>query len=433
MRALNIAIWTIGLLALLRAAAAQTPTADINLPVGGGTAIDCPADIASLSTSSPEIADVAVVSRREFLIYAKAYGQTTVGVWFRTGERALYTVRVAIDLAPIQRLLRESFPGQDIQVQGVKDALSLTGQVPSQALADRAVALLVPLAKAVVSNLKVVPLEPDKQVMLRVKFVELNRTAAKSFGLGLVSIGALNTIGRITTGQFAAPQPDKIGSSGGTFSISDALNVFAFRPDLNLAAFLQSLQSQGVLQVLAEPNLVTSNGKEASFLVGGEIPVPVVQGGGTSNAITIQYREFGIRLTFQPDITPINTIRLHVKPEVSMLDPINGVVLSGFNIPALSTRRMETNIELGEGQSFVIAGLLEDRLVENMSKIPVLSQIPVLGALFKSRQENKTKTELVVVVTPEITNPAEAARLLPEPVMPKEFLKVPAPGPEGAP
>ncbi len=144
---------------------------------------------------------MAVVSRREFLIYAKAYGQTTVGVRFRTGERAVYTVRVAIDLAPIQRLLSETFPGQDIQVQGVKDALSLTGQVASQALADRAVALLVPLAKAVVSNLRVVPLGPEKQVMLRVKFVELNRTAAKSFGLGLISNNALGTVGRITTGH----------------------------------------------------------------------------------------------------------------------------------------------------------------------------------------------------------------------------------------
>jgi pilus assembly protein CpaC len=432
MRPLNPAIWIIGLLALLRSAAAQTPATGVTLPVGAGTVIDCPADVVSLSTSSPEIVDLAVVSRREFLMYAKAFGQATVGVWFRSGERAIYEVRVVSDMAPIQRLLRETFPGQDIQVQGVKDSLSLTGQVTSQAQADRAVALLVPLAKAVVSNLRVVPESPEKQVLLRVRFVELNRTAAKTFGLGLVSIGALNTIGRITTGQFAAPQPDKVSATGGTFTISDALNVFAFRPDLNLAAFLQALQTQGLLQVLAEPNLVTSNGKEASFLVGGEIPVPVVQASGTSNAISIQYREFGIRLTFQPDITPLNTIRLHVKPEVSMLDPANGVVLSGFNIPALSTRRMETNIELAEGQSFVIAGLLEDRMVENMSKLPVLSQIPLLGALFRSRQENKTKTELVVVVTPEITDPAEAARLLPEPVMPKEFLKVPAPAPERA-
>ena len=217
------------------------------------------------------------------------------------------------------------------------------------------------------------------------------------------------------------------------FTISDALNIFAFRPDLNLAAFIQALQNQGVLQVLAEPNLVTTNGKEASFLVGGEFPVPVVQGGASVGSVTIIFREFGIRLTFQPVITPVKTIRLHVKPEVSMLDPGNGVTLSGFRIPALTTRRMETNIELGEGQSFVIAGLMDDRATESLSKVPGLSNIPVLGALFKSRQENKTKTELVVIVTPVIADPAETSRQASGPVMPMEFLPpLPAPGGEQA-
>jgi pilus assembly protein CpaC len=211
--------------------------------------------------------------------------------------------------------------------------------------------------------------------------------------------------------------------------LSDALNIFAFRPDLNLAAFIKALQNQGVLQILAEPNLVTTDGKEASFLAGGEFPVPIVQGGASVGAVTIQFREFGIRLSFLPNVTSHNTIKLHVKPEVSMLDFANGVTLSGFNIPGLTTRRMETFIELTQGQSFVIAGLIDDRVTENLGKVPGLASIPLLGTLFKSRQENKSKTELIVVVTPEITSPPQAAAAIPAPAMPKSFMTLAPPGP----
>jgi pilus assembly protein CpaC len=417
-------VW-MGLAAAAVAAGGQDEVREVRLTVGESSVIDCPFDIGQISTTAPDVVDTVALSRREVLLLAKGYGLSTVGVWSKAGDRSFYKVTVAHDLGQVQDLLRRTFPDETIDVQSAQDALSLTGRVTSQIVADRAAALVTPLAKSVVNNLRVIPPGPEKQVMLRVRFAELNRTAASSFGLGLISTGAVNTIGRLTTGQFATPQPDEIGNTVSKFTISDALNVFAFRPDLDLAAFIQALQSQGVLQMLAEPNLVTTDGKEASFLVGGEFPVPVVQGGATSGAVTIQFREFGIRLTFQPQITPVKTIRLHVKPEVSMLDATNGVTLSGFRIPALSTRKMETNIELTEGQSFVIAGLMDDRATETLSKVPGLASIPVLGSLFKSRQENKTKTELVVIVTPVITDPAEAARLVPEPVMPMEFLQPP--------
>jgi pilus assembly protein CpaC len=417
-------LFLVGLGAAVAPAGTQSAAEELSLAVGGSAVIDCPADIARISTSNPEVVDTVAVSRREVLLQAKGYGLATIGVWSKSGERVFYKVTVLYDLEPVRKLLRQTFPDQEIQVQGARDSVSLTGRVSSQAVADRAASLVAPLAKSVVNNLQVSTVT-EKQVMLRVKFAELNRTAAASLGVNLVSTGALNTIGRTTTGQFSPPLTDKIPSTDNTFSISDALNIFAFRPDLNLAAFIEALKTQGVLQILAEPNLVTTDGKEASFLVGGEFPVPVVQGGSNSGSVTVMFREFGIRLTFQPQITPHNTIKLHVKPEVSMLDPANGVVVSGFNIPALAMRRMETNIELAEGQSFAIAGLVDDRVTENLSRVPGLSNIPVLGALFKSRQENKTKTELVVLVTPEIADPSEAARLSPEPVMPKEFMKVP--------
>jgi pilus assembly protein CpaC len=176
------------------------------------------------------------------------------------------------------------------------------------------------------------------------------------------------------------------------------------------------------LQILTEPNLVTSNGKEASFLEGGEFPVPILQGGANAGAVTVQFREFGIRLTFNPLITPNNTLRLYVKPEVSSLDFANAVSFNGFTIPALSTRRTETTIELGDGQSFVISGLIDNRVTETVAKIPGLSALPVLGNLFKSRDLTKNKTELIVIVTPEITMPLQPGESKPGPAMPRDFL-----------
>lgn len=414
------------------AAPGQSTETEVSLPLGGSAIIDSPADIVRISTTDPTVVDTVGVSAREVLLQGKGYGLATVGIWSRSGGRVFYRVTVLQDLEPVRKLLRQTFPDEAIEVQGMRDSVSLTGRVSSQVVADRAAAMAVPLAKNVVNNLRVAAVT-ERQVMLRVKFAEVNRTTASSFAVNLASIGALNTIGRTTTGQFSAPQPDVISRTEGKFTISDALNIFAFRPDLNLAAFVEALKTQGVLQILAEPNLVTSDGKEASFLVGGEFPVPVVQGGSNSGSITVMFREFGIRLTFLPQITSNKTIKLHVKPEVSMLDPTNGVTLSGFRIPALAMRRMETNIELAEGQSFAIAGLVDDRVTEDLSRVPGLSNIPLLGAIFKSRRENKSKSELVVLVTPQILDPSDVTQWVVRPVMPREFLKVPEEGRQPAP
>jgi pilus assembly protein CpaC len=340
---------------------------------------------------------------------ARGSGMGLAPIWPKSGSRSMYAVTVERDLEPIRRLLKETFPSEAIDIRADRDSLVLVGSASNPGVAERAMALVAPLVKTVVNNLQVVPPGADKQIILRVKIAEIDRNVAKSFGINLLSTGAGNTPGRITTGQFPSGTPSVLtaqipGALGGTttnFSLSDVLNIFAFRPDLNLGVLIKDLQAQGVLQILAEPNLVTTNGKEASFLVGGEFPVPVVQGGQNAGAITIVFREFGIRLTFLPQVTAHNTIKMHVKPEVSTIDLSNGVVFSGFTIPALATRRIETDIELGEGQSFVIAGLMDDRVTENLSQVPGLSHIPILGELFKSRSETKSKTELVVMVTPE--------------------------------
>lgn len=396
---------------------------DLRLTVGKSIVFDYPADIRQISTSDPAVADAMAVTTREMLLHAKAPGTATVIVWSKAGQRSIYAINVEQNLDPLRRLLKETFPKEDIQIQSTRDSLSLTGRVSSKEVADRVVAMVAPFAKTIVNYMTLPVAAVESQILLKVKFAELDRSKIEELGVNIISTGATNTIGAITTGQFASASPSTVGGGVPTrFSITDALNVFAFRPDLNLGAFIRALQQDNFLQILAEPNLVTTNGKEASFLVGGEFPIPVLQGGGNAGAVTIQFREFGIRLAFNPVLTENNTIKMYVKPEVSALDTANGVNISGFFIPALSTRRMETNIELGIGQSFVIGGLIDDRVSEQLSRTPGLANIPLLGALFKSRSIKKNRTELVVIVTPELTKPFQPGDKIPEPYMPKDFL-----------
>jgi pilus assembly protein CpaC len=411
-------------------AAQSMNVVDLSMTVGKSLVIDYPVEIGRISTSSPEVVDAVPATAKEFLLHGKGHGSATVVVWSKTGARTMYNVTVEHNLEPIRKLLSETFPSEDIRIQSGRDSITLVGKVSSKDVADRAVAIATPLAKTVVTNLQIAAAPIEQQIILRVKFAELNRTAGMQLGVNIFSTGATGTTGAISTNQYTPPalqtlrgNNDRVVNPPPTFNITDALNIFAFRPDLNLGAAIRALQSQDILQILAEPNLTTLNGKEASFLAGGEFPVPVLQGGGNAGAVTIQFREYGIRLNFNPSITPNGTIKMYVKPEVSTIDLSNAVSLSGFTIPALATRRMETNVELKEGQSFMIAGLMDDRVTEQMSKLPGLSSIPILGALFKSRLERKAKTELIVIVTPEIVKPYNPDDKLPIPEFPREWLQ----------
>jgi pilus assembly protein CpaC len=418
--------------AAAHSAFAQGGPEDIRLTVGKSIVIDYPTDISRISTSNADIVDASPVTAREILVHGKAFGTVTLVVWSKAGQRNFYNITVEQNLEPLRKLLKDTFPKEDIHVQSSRESLSLTGRVTNKDVAERASALAIPFAKTIVNNLQIIAGGAEKQILLRVKFAELDRSAATQFGVNLISTGALNTPGRITTGQFPAPSlASVIGSAGSntpqvnSFNISDALNIFAFRNDLNLGALIRALQSRNLLQILAEPNLVTTNGKEASFLVGGEFPIPVLQGGANSGAVTIQFREFGVRLNFNPTITENNTIRLYVKPEVSALDFAHALSFNGFTIPALSSRKMETNIELGEGQSFVIAGLIDQRVTETVSRIPGLASLPILGNLFKSKEVDRNNTELIVLVTPEITLPLQPGETK-GPVMLRDFMVTPA-------
>lgn len=413
-------------------AAQSMNVVDLSMTIGKSLVIDYPVEIGRISTSAPEVVDAVPATAKEFLLHGKGHGSATVVVWAKSGARTMYNITVEHNVDPIRKLLAETFPSEDIRVQSGKDSITLVGKVSNKDVADRAVAIASPLAKTVVTNLQIAPSPVEQQIILKVKFAELNRNAGMQFGVNLFTTGlGGGTIGSTSTNQYAAPSTStargNIGTNGQqqqtNFNLTDALNIFAFRPDLNLGAVIRALQNQDILQILAEPSITTLNGKEASFLAGGEFPVPVLQGGGNAGAVTVQFREYGIRLNFNPLITPNGTIRMYVKPEVSTIDLSNSVSLSGFTIPALATRRMETNVELKEGQSFMIAGLLDDRANEQMSKIPGLSNIPILGQLFKSRLERKSKTELVVIVTPELVKPYDPNEKLATPEFPREWLQ----------
>jgi pilus assembly protein CpaC len=267
---------------------------------------------------------------------------------------------------------------------------------------------------------------PVAQILLKVRFASIDRNTGMQLGVNLFSTGATNTIGTISTQQYpgaALPQNQQDNNATKPFVFGDLLNIFLYRRDLNLGAMIKALETKGLVQILAEPNVLAQDGQQASFLAGGEFPYPVLQGTGLTAGVTIQFREFGVRLNFIPTITPRGTIRLQVAPEVSSLDFSNGLQISGFNIPSLITRKVKTEVELEEGQSFAIGGLLDKRVTDSFEKFPLLGNIPLLGKLFQSKSTTRQNTELVVIVTPELVQPMPAGAKPMELSYPKTFLE----------
>jgi len=399
-------------------------TESLALTVGKSMLLDSPLPMDRVSVGLGGFAEVTAVSPREVLVNAKTPGETTLIIWQQDGTKLYYDLTVQpsrflannrVDLAG--RQIREELPGQDIRVAQEDDTFFLRGRVKDLASADRAFSIASTLGKAV--NLLYVDVPaPEAQILLKVKFASVDRNISSQMGTNLFSTGAVNTIGSISTGAFSPPSIPSVTTGGRsvTASLSDALNLFLFRPDLNLGATIKLLESRGLLEVLAEPNVLAQNGKPASFLAGGEFPFPVVQssGGGASAAVTIQFREFGVRLNFLPTITPRGTISLRVNPEVSALDFTHGLTVSGFAVPAMTVRKMSTSVELGEGQSFAIGGLLDNRVTETLQKIPFIGDLPVIGKFFQSKTRNKENTELMVIVTPELVRAIPQGAPLPQ-------------------
>ena len=282
-------------------------------------------------------------------------------------------------------------------------------------------------------NLLSVDVPPsDPQILLKVRFASVDLNLEKQLGINLFNTGLGNAVGAVTTGQFSPPSVSlPAPGSPAAATVSNGLNLFAFFPGVNLGATLQALETRGVVQVLAEPNVLAVNGKQASFLAGGEYPYPVVQGAGVGGvgAVTIMFKEYGVRLTFIPTIMPNGMIRLQVAPEVSSLDFTNALEISGFTIPAIDVRNVQTEVQLQDGQSFAISGLLDNRDSETYNKIPFLGDIPILGKFFQSMQKTRTKSELIVIVTPEIVSPVPAGTEIAVPKYPTPFLPPNSPTP----
>jgi pilus assembly protein CpaC len=394
----------------------------LHLLVGRSLVISSPVRIKRVSLADPEIAEAIVVSPTQVLVNGKKPGGVSLMVWDEADQSQAFEVSVDIDVLGLSQKIHEVFPTENVHIDTSKDVVILTGNASSAAVADKILEVVKSAAPKVTSMMQV-PAPPTGEILLQVRFAEVNRTALNQFGINLISLPGAKNIGSTSTQQFAPPQ--LLNQSGGTtqFGLSDLLNVFIFRPDINLAATIKALQAQNVFQILAEPNLMTASGKEASFLAGGEFPFPVPQsGGGGTTTITIQFKEFGVRLGFTPTFTADGLIHLKVKPEVSALDFTNALQFQGFLVPALSTRRVESEMDLADGQSFAIAGLIDNRVTEQLQKIPWIGDVPVLGKLFQSKSFQRSKDELLVVVTPIIVKPMAPGQLPNRPVFPLPFL-----------
>ena len=410
----------------------QDSTNEVALAVGKTLLIDCARPVSRVAMGSGEIAEASAVSPTEIMVIGRAPGETSLIIWDQRGGRQFFNVTVRAssslttdNLAAIRRELRLELPGEPLKVTSENGMVFLRGTVNDLNGSARAVQIASTGGK-VVNLLNVEVPAPDPQVLLKVRFASVDRSKEKQLGINIFSSGFGNVIAGATTGEYPAPTvtlPTGPGSSA-TASISNPLNLYAFLPGLNVGANLQALEQRGMVEVLAEPNVMAVNGKEASFLAGGEFPYPSAQAGsgGGAPVISIQFKEYGVRLNFIPTITPRGTIRLQVAPEVSALDFADSVEISGFDVPAITTRKVKTEVELSDGQSFVIGGLLDKNETETFQKIPFLGDIPVLGKFFQSMQRTKTDSELIVIVTPEIVSPIGAGSAVPELKFPVPFL-----------
>jgi pilus assembly protein CpaC len=406
-----------------QAAQAETQSAaPLRVMVGKSLLLNTRDRIKRVSVTDATIADPLVVAPTQILVHGRAPGEVSLLIWDELERSRSFDLRVDVDVSAVAEEEKRVFPDEQIAVTPSRSAVVLSGHVSTEDVAKRAGMIADAYSKNVVNVLTFGPVGAQ-EVLLEVKFAEVDRTATTQLGINLFAPGLGNTIAQTQTGQFGSlttTRPPSNTAVPPTVNISDYLNIFVTRTDVNVGAVIKALQQKNLLQILAEPNLIAVNGKEASFLAGGEFPFPVVQPGNGVNAITIQFREFGVRLKFTPVIMPSGNIHLKVVPEVSTLDFANGLTISGFNVPALSTRRADTEFELQDGQSFVIAGLMDNRVTNIYNKIPGLGDIPILGNFFKSRSTQKSNAELMVLCTVRRISPSTQPPATP--ANPKPFL-----------
>jgi pilus assembly protein CpaC len=389
---------------------AQT-SAPLRVMVDKSLLINTTERLKRISVTDPTVAYATVITPTQILVHGRAPGEVSLLIWDENERSRSFDLRVDVDVSACAEEEKRVFPEEQIAVTPSRAAIVLSGHVSTEDVAKRAGELAAAYSKNVVNVLTFGPVGAQ-EVLLEVKFAEVDRSALAQMGANILSTGAANTIGTTTTGQYGGFGPQQITTITGqnppftsNQTLSNVLNLFLFRPDIHFGAVIEALQTKNLLQILAEPNLIAVNGKKASFLAGGQFPFPIVQPGQGFTAVTISFKEFGVKLEFTPVIMPNGNIHLTVAPEVSTLDFADALTISGFTVPALSTRKAETEFELKDGQSFVIAGLIDNRVTDVWNKIPGLGDIPILGTFFKSKSIQKSNSELMVLCTVHTISP----------------------------
>ncbi|HVI80378.1 MAG TPA: type II and III secretion system protein family protein [Candidatus Acidoferrum sp.] len=392
--------------ATLPAQSQQTQgSAPLRVMVGKSLLINTTERLKRIALTDPAIAFAQVITPTQILVHGKSPGEVSLLIWDELERSRSFDLRVDVDVSACADEERRVFPEEQITVSPSRAAIVLSGHVSTEDVAKRAGELAGAYSPKVVNVLTFGP-QGAQEVLLQVKFAEVDRSALTQLGVNFISTGAGNTVGTVTTGQFGGFGPQTLSRNGtSSTTLNNVLNLFVFRPDIDFGVVVEALQTKNLLQILAEPNLIAVNGKEASFLAGGQFPFPIVQPGNGFTAVTISFKEFGVRLQFTPVIMPNGNIHLKVAPEVSTLDFANALTISGFTVPALSTRRADTEFELQDGQSFVIAGLMDNRVTDIYNKIPGLGDIPILGNFFKSKSLQKSNSELMVLCTVRRVSP----------------------------
>ena len=427
------------LLAIGTLAAAQTSPAPapppegetVHVLVGKSVIINVQAPLTRVLSSNPNVVETMATSPTQVVVEGKAAGSSSLILWDASGRSQVLDVAVDLDIAGLRNAIQRSYPKEQLDVEADAGRLVLTGTASNAHIVEDLNKMAGAYSAQVVNSVRV-PLAHERQVVLEVKFAEVDRTALLQLGANYFTPGVGHTTGTLSTGQFGGTSiqtssattttvgtttQTSITATPPTLNITNPLNLFLFRSDINFGVAIQALQARDVLEILAEPNLMAISGQKATFLAGGEFPFPIIQGTTGLPTVTISFRPFGVKLDFTAFVQDDNTLRLHVAPEVSTLDFSNALTLSGFTVPAISTRRAETEIELKDGQSFGIAGLLDRRAQTQLNKVPGIGDIPILGQLFRSRSINKNNTELLVLVTPHIVDPVHVDT--PVPAAPK--------------
>ena len=383
----------------------------VDLLVGKSLIIGTPVAVKRVSLAAPEIADALVLTPRQIYLTGKAPGVTNLTIWENENQiSTIVHLTVSPDVSRLKETLFKILPDEkDIQVTATHDNLTLSGSVSSPSNLSQVLTIAEPYFPGKVVNL--LQVSGVYQVMLEVRVAEMSRSLMRRLGFNFnyisnsgqnLGLSMLNNLTRLPEGGFPNAGID----------VSDKVNaIFRFLGGgATWTVFIDALKEDGLVKVLAEPTLITMSGKPANFLAGGEYPIPVPQGTGGGLTITIDYKPFGVALNFTPTVLNDKKINMQVAPEVSELDFSNAVVISSYIVPSVTTRRVSTVIELGDGQSFAIAGLIKSDVREAITKFPLLGDIPILGALFRSTTFQKNETELIIIVTPHLVKPVDMAK-----------------------